>query len=265
MFAALPPWRPPSHNEPDVSDKPTWMQNTPQLNPTQVANLDAIRISQVEMLQAVDEAIGGSTAFGITGLMEHLRNLGVADDTLVVYFSDNGWHWGEHRTQAKNKPYEESIRSPMFIRYPKLAPLPRVEGGFALNIDLCPTFAELALRPTDPQPTIAFDGASLVPLLDGSAASWRSDFMTEGWPQDHVWATVREARWKYTELALTPGDPGTAFDRELYDLENDPLELDNHAGDPAQAQRLSDMAARLRQIRPTWPGDSDSTVEDPDE
>ena len=64
------------------------------------------------MLQAVDEAIGGSTTYGITGIMQHLRNLGIDDNTVVIYFSDNGWHWGEHRYRAKNKPYEESIRAP---------------------------------------------------------------------------------------------------------------------------------------------------------
>jgi arylsulfatase A-like enzyme len=154
----------------------------------------------------------------------------------------------------------------MLLRYPKLVPLPRLEERFALNIDLCPTFVELALRPgIDPQPTITFDGVSLVRLLDGTQASWRSDFLTEGWPGNHVWATVREARWKYTELPVVPGDPGTAFEKELYDLEADPLELDNVAADAAHEQRLLDMAARLRTLRPEWPTDSDSTVEDPDE
>ena len=265
MFASLAPWRPASYNEPDVSDKPLWVQNSPQLDAQGQADLDNIRIKQLEMLQALDEAIGGSTTYGITGIMQHLRDLGIADDTIVVYFSDNGWQWGEHRFQAKNKPYEESIRSPMFIRYPKLAPLPRVDSKFAMNIDLCPTFVELALRSTDPQPTITFDGSSLVRLVDGTVPTWRTDFMTEGWPGNHVWATVREARWKYNELPVTPGDPNTAFERELYDLQNDPLELNNVASDPANAQRIIDMAARLRQLRPTWPGDSDSTVEDPDE
>jgi arylsulfatase A-like enzyme len=265
MFAGLPAWRPASYNEPDVSDKPTWVQNTAPLTPAEQADLDNTRIKQLEMLQAVDEAIGGSTTYGITGIMQHLRNLGVADDTIVVYFSDNGWQWGEHRFQAKNKPYEESIRAPMFVRFPKLAPLARVESKFALNIDLCPTFVELALRSTDPPPTIPFDGTSLVRLLDGTAPSWRTDFMTEGWPGNHVWATVRESRWKYNELPLTPGDPNSAFERELYDLQSDPLELNNVAADAGNAQRVADMAARLRQIRPAWPDDSDSTEEDPDE
>ena len=255
-FQHFPPWRPPSWNEADVSDKPAWVQATPEMTPEEQADIDQIRIDQLEMLRAVDEAIGGSEEYGIVGIMEHLRNLGVADDTIVVYLSDNGWQWGEHRMRAKNKPYEESIRSPMFVRYPKLAPLPRTEPGFALNIDLGPTFAELAGVGVP----IAHDGESLVNLLDGTApaGTWRSDFLTEGWPGDHPWATVREAQWKYTEIPVTPGDPNTLFETELYDLWSDPYELENVASDPVNAVRVAEMALRLRQLRPNWPVDSDA-------
>jgi len=257
----LPAWRPPSHNEVDVSDKPTWVQNSPPLTPTQIATLDQTRIDQLEMLQAIDEAIGGSSAYGIVGIMEHLRNLGVADDTLVVYFADNGWYWGEHRFRAKNKPYEEAIRSPMLVRYPKLAPCPRSEQRFALNIDLAPTFAELAGVAVP----IAHDGESLVQVFDSTTPAWRTDFLTEGWPNIAPWATVHEAQWKYTEFPLTPGDVGTAFETELYDLVSDPYELTNVASDPQHAARITAMAARLRQLRPNWPVDSDPNGPDPDE
>jgi arylsulfatase A-like enzyme len=261
LFQQIPPWRPPSYDEADVSDKPGWVQNTPLMTPEEEADLDQVRIDQLEMLQAVDEAIGGSPERGIVGIMEHLRALGVAEDTLVVFLSDNGWHWGEHRTRAKNKPYEESIRTPLLVHYPRLAPLLRSEARFALNIDLAPTFAELAgaTVPTE------HDGVSLVRVLDGTqpAGTWRTDFLTEGWPRSHVWATVREAQWKYTELPLVLGDPNTAFELELYDLAADPYELENLAGDPQHAQRIEQMAARLRALRPGWPGDSDPGVEEP--
>jgi arylsulfatase A-like enzyme len=263
MFATAVPWRPASYNEPDVSDKPTWVQNTPQLTAQEQADLDAIRISQLEMLQAVDEAIGGSTTYGITGIMQTLRDLNVADNTIVIYFSDNGWHWGEHRFQAKNKPYEESIRSPMFVRYPQLAPLARTESKFALNIDLCPTLAELA--GTTPPAGFDFDSASLVRLVDGTVPAWRTDFMTEGWPSGHQWATVRESLWKYTELPIGVPTPNPTMELELYDLTNDPLEETNVASDPANAARMATMAARLREIRPNWPDDADPTFEDLDE
>jgi len=258
MFQDIAPWRPPSWNEADVSDKPLWVQ---ALEPEDAADLDQIRIDQLEMLQAVDEAIGGNPTFGIVGIMEHLRTLGVADDTLVVFLSDNGWYWGEHRLRGKSNPYEEAIRTPMFVRYPKLAPLARSEARFALNIDIAPTFAELAGIGVP----IAHDGDSLVRLLDGTAPAWREDFLAEGWPGSHPWALVRDAQWKYTELPVVPGSADGAFERELYDLASDPYELENLASDPAHATRIATMAARLRELRPSWPLDSDPGGPDPDE
>ena len=262
MFQNLPPWRPPSWNEADVSDKPTWVQNTPLMTPAEQADLDQIRIDQLEMLQSVDEAIGGSTTYGIVGIMEHIRSLGIANDTMVVYFADNGWQWGEHRMRAKNKPYEESIRSPMFVYYPKLAPLPRKEARFALNVDLAATFFELA---ASNGPPIVQDGQSLVRVIDGTQPTWRSDFLTEGWPGNHPWATVREEQWKYTETPVTPGDVDTTFQLELYDLVSDPYELTNVASAPQHAARIAQMAVRLRQLRQNWPVDSDPNGPDPDE
>jgi arylsulfatase A-like enzyme len=102
-------------------------------------------------------------------------------------------------------------------------------------------------------------------LLDGTAPSWRTDFLHEGWPTTHPWASVRDAQWKYIETPVTPGDPVTAFEIELYDLAHDPLELSSVAALPAHAERVSAMAARLRVLRPTWPADSDDQPEDPDE
>jgi arylsulfatase A-like enzyme len=149
----------------------------------------------------------------------------------------------------------------MWVLYPPLAPQPRTESRFALNIDLAPTFAELAgvLVP------IGHDGESLLRVIDGTARGWRSDFLTEGWPGSYPWATVREERWKYTELPLAPGDPATGFELELYDLASDPYELDNRAADPAHAERIAAMAARLRELRPNWPLDSDAGLPDPPE
>jgi len=210
---------------------------------------DVVRARMLEH----DELVGS--------VLKKLKDLGIADNTIVVYFSDNGWQWGEHRMRAKNKPYEESIRSPMLVYYPKLAPLPRKDSRFALNVDLAPTFAELAGAGVP----ITESGVSLVRVIDGTQATWRTDLLTEGWPGGHPWATVRESQWKYTEIPVTPGDPNTAFEKELYDLVNDPYELTNVASDPAHAARIAQMAARLRQLRQNWPIDSDPNGPDPDE
>ena len=87
LFQTIPPWRPPSYNEADLSDKPSWLQGQPLEDE---ADLDQVRVDQLEMLQAVDEAIGGNPAESITVIMEDLRTLGGADDTIVGVLADNG-------------------------------------------------------------------------------------------------------------------------------------------------------------------------------
>ena len=240
MFATAAPWRPPSYNEADVSDKPLWVQNTPLMTAQDQTDLDAIRIAQLEMLQAVDEAV--------LAIFNQLRSDSILDNTFVVYLSDNGWTWGEHRRQGKNHPYEEAIRTAFFMRYPKLAPLPRSDNRFALNIDLAPTFAELAGTTIPLTP----DGVSLVRIMDSTTPTWRTDFMTEGYPANHTWASIRENDWKYIEYP--------DGEKELYDLTADPFELNNVASDPANADCVSAMAARIREIRPNWPSDATAPV-----
>jgi hypothetical protein len=133
-------------------------------------------------------------------------------NTFVVFFADNGWLWGEHRLRAKNQPYEESIRAPDVVRYPKLAPLPRVETRFALNIDLAPTFAELAGVGVP----LVQDGRACLHVLDGTepAGAWRTDFLAEAWPGSHpVGARARVAVEVHRDPDR-PGNPRTAFERE---------------------------------------------------
>src|SRR5207249_8138615 len=112
---------------------------------------------------------------------------------------------------------------------------------------------------------ITQDGESLLHVIDGTQPSWRTDFLTEGWPGGHPWATVREGQWKYTETPVTPGDVNTAFELELYDLLNDPYELTNVASDPQHATRIAQMAMRLRGLRQNRPTDSDPDGQDPEE
>lgn len=245
-FAGLPPHRPPSWNEgepgfDDDADKPGWLQ---QQGPIDVAAIDAFRIRQLESLQSVDEAV--------EAIMDKLRDTGQDRNTIVVYFGDNGYLWGEHRRDRKSCPYEECIRVPFVVRYPTLAPLPRVEDGLVANIDLAPTFAELAgIDPTTLNPPI--DGVSMVRLLDGTAPTWRSDILAEHWgnapalgdltPPIPTFAVVRSATWKYTEYCTG--------ERELYDLAVDPYELENVAA--ANPGVVATMATRLRELHDEWP------------
>ncbi len=233
-FNGIPPWRPPNYNEADVSDKPAWLQAIAPWTANQMADHDTFNQMQLECLQAADDAV--------EAVMQALRDTGVDGNTIVIYASDNGYSWGSHRWEPKQCPYEECMRVPLVIRYPALAPLPRVEQGLALNIDHGETLAELAGAMADP----GAEGMSMVRLIDGTAPAWRSDFLEEHWDgKITTFAQVRSSPWKYTEYVTN--------ESELYDEAADPFELTNVVTDPGNASVVSDMAARLRVLRPGWP------------
>jgi arylsulfatase A-like enzyme len=244
MFSGIPPWRPPNYNEADVSDKPAWVQAIAPWGVTKQNNQDAFDRHQLECLQSVDEAVAA--------LLQALTDVGHLDDTIIIFASDNGYSWGSHRWEPKQCEYEECMRVPLAIRYKPLAPLPRIETGFGLNIDHGLTLAELAGATPDP----GAEGVSMVKLLDGTTPSWRTDFLEEHWdgtPGDETdvgsiptYAEVRDTPWKYNELVTG--------EKELYDIIGDPFELTNVAGNPGNAATVTALAARLRELRPDWTG-----------
>jgi arylsulfatase A-like enzyme len=246
VFSGLPPHRPPNYDEGAVgrdsdADKPGWLR---QQGPLDAATLDAFRIQQLESLLSVDDAVGA--------ILQKLRETGQDANTLVVYSSDNGLLWGEHRRTEKSCPYEECLRVPFVVRYPALAPLRRTERAPVMNIDLAPTFAALAgLDLATLQPPL--DGRSLERLLDGSEPAWRTDVLGEHWgraatawdrvPAIPTFALVRGPRWKYVEYCTG--------ETELYDLAEDPYELTNLAS--RQPTVVAGQAARLRELDEAWP------------
>jgi arylsulfatase A-like enzyme len=180
----------------------------------------------------VDEAVAAIDAT--------LEDLGIADNTILLFTSDHGYHWGEHWWYAKFSAYEESLRVPLLVRYPRLWPEPATRSELALNIDLAPTLAELAGVQAPPD----IDGQSLVPLLAGSSGG-RPDFLIESGASFIIppWSGVRTERWKYVLLEASQG-----VTEELYDLEQDPYELQNLAFDSAHAETLDALRVRLAEL-----------------
>lgn len=231
-FADLPPWRPPSYDEADVSDKPSWVRALPTLAPERRAEVDALRRNQYGALLSVDRAVGE--------LIAALRETGRLDNTLILYTSDNGLAWGEHRWTKKEAPYEEVIRVPLVARWDAGG----VEPGsspteLALNVDLAPTIAE-AVGIAAP----GAEGRSLLPLLRGEPVpDWREDFLVEhlaGTNPVPTYCAVRSTEWAYVRY--------TTGEEELYDLTADPSELENLATDPGAAGTLARMRARLETL-----------------
>lgn len=224
-FPDLQPLRPPNYNEADVSDKPSYIQAAPLLGATRRAKQDALRLHQFQALLAVDDAVNDILAV--------LRNTGRLSNTLIFFLSDNGLEIGEHRWVGKKVPYEESIRVPVIVRYDAMTnQIGATNGDFVLNIDVAPTLADAAGVPAP-----GAEGTSLLPLLDGSAASWRSDFLIEHADSKTVtvptYCAVRDQRYKYVKYQTG--------EEELYDLQADPYELVNVAIDPGFADVKTSM------------------------
>ena len=251
-----PPFHPPSLNEADVADKP-WHGRFPPIDATNLQGLQVLRERILESLLSVDRMVGS--------LVQTLSARGVLGRTVVMFTSDNGLLLGEHRLVTKVWPYEESIRVPLVVRTP-WAQAASIDGHLVLNIDLAPTLAELA----GVAPPNRVDGESYAGLLRGRSppGGWRSSFVVEYLggasgddegtsPQGAVtsgarsgeqpprFEAVRTERYLYVEY-----DNGW---RELYDLDPDPYELTNRAGDPKYAQVRQKLAARLQELLASGP------------
>jgi arylsulfatase A-like enzyme len=134
-----------------------------------------------------------------------LEETGQLDNTLVIFTSDNGYLWGEHGLGDKRAAYEESIRIPWVMRYPKLIRAGAALDDAVLDIDLAPTLLELAGAPA-PKP---LHGRSLVPLLRGQHGGWRRVFLAEyfaetQFPRVATWKAVRAEGWKYIHYRKFP-------------------------------------------------------------
>jgi arylsulfatase A-like enzyme len=233
LFAKLPPYRPPSFDEPDVSDKP-WGSLAPPMPQSRIREVDGIRRHMLESLQALDRQVAL--------LVRDLQRSGRLGNTVIALTSDNGFLWGEHRLVSKVWPYEESIKVPLVVRVPWVTSA-RVDTHLVLNIDLAPTFAELAgVKPGLPE-----DGRSIVPLLRGEQVPWRHAF-TEEWlgrPATDVGAPPQfEALHtdRYVWIEYRNGW------RELYDLRSDPFELRNLAEDPEATGLRNRLRTELHRL-----------------
>jgi arylsulfatase A-like enzyme len=151
-----------SFNEADVSDKPQWLQAIAPLTTTQIKTQDKNYVNSVKTLQAVDEMIGA--------LVARLSAHDLLDNTYILFTSDNGIAYGEHRLTSKTTAYDEDVGVPFVIRGPGIVP-GSVYEQFALNMDIAPTLAELA----GVQPGHTVDGRSLVGLLASAPGGGNPD------------------------------------------------------------------------------------------
>ncbi|MDQ4144780.1 MAG: sulfatase [Actinomycetota bacterium] len=211
--AEVPNWKGnPAVFERDLSDKPPFVRD--RHLPSR--NGFVLRRRQLRTLMSVDDLVAD--------VMERLRELDEQEDTLVIFMSDNGVHWAEHRLRNKLTPYTQSIVIPLFMRWPgKIEP-----GGnderIAANIDIAPT----VLDAVGMEQVEGMDGRS---LLD---TSWPRDRILTEFEKDGdlpypTWASIRTRAYQYIEYYAADGN-SVRF-REYYDLLEDPWQLENLLGD----------------------------------
>jgi arylsulfatase A-like enzyme len=230
-FGSLRGWRPASYDERDAADKPGYVQGLPRIDARQAAETDAFRTRQIQSLQAVDRAVGA--------MVEALANAGRLENTIIVFTSDNGMLWGEHRWHRKSVPYEEAIAVPFVVRYDAMITEPRTDDHLVLNIDLAPTFAAAAAAEAP-----RTEGRSFLRLLRRDDPRWRSAFLIEhvgeGPSGAPTFCAVHTERYVLVRYQT--------HEEELYDLARDPSQLDNRAGWPGYRAARHDLRASLRRL-----------------
>jgi arylsulfatase A-like enzyme len=242
----------PNDDEADVSDKPSWLRDgVPNLGYNQLLGNVIDYQYRLGSLMAVDDMV--------SSIVSTLQATHELDKTYLVFTSDNGYNLGAHRLLSKMAPYEESIRVPLVVRGPGV--VTGTDTHIVAQQDFAPTFLDIAGVPIPD----AMDGRSFLPLLHGQSTAWRSDLLAEYNNTDFFGATldtradvanaiaagtfisVPTYRALRTEQYLyVQWYRGSDHEYELYDLDNDPYELDNLIATPDGAAAHADVTALLQ-------------------
>ncbi len=174
-------------------------------------------------------------------LLDAVDRLGLRENTIIVFWSDHGYHLGEHGLWFKQSCFEESARVPLIISVPGQKTAGQASTRPVELVDLYPTLTELAGL----TPPKHLGGFSLGPLIDDPQAAWDHPAYTQVQRGADPGHSVRTERWRYTEWGF--GKKG----QELYDHENDPQELHNLAKDAKYADVVAQMKTLLKRVHPT--------------
>jgi N-acetylglucosamine-6-sulfatase len=211
-----------------VKQKPAWKEifklraeekSRQLLDSIHAGTQEEIRL-RARMMASVDEGVGM--------ILGTLEKRGELDNTCIVFLGDNGYFFGEHGLGPERRfAYEEGIRSPFLIRYPKLIRAGTRKKDLLICQDIAPTLIELAGGKPGPQ----IQGRSLLPLFSKKAVNWRKSVLAEYWAeQAYPWLigmtykAIRTERYKLIHW-VNRGIAGELD--ELYDLDQDPFELRN--------------------------------------
>jgi uncharacterized sulfatase len=173
-------------------------------------------------------------------LLDAIDRLGLADNTIIVFWSDHGYHLGEHGLWFKQSCFEESAKCPLIISVPGNRRNGKTCHRMVELVDIYPTLSRL----TGLEPPRDLDGRSLVPLIKNPNAKWSHPAFTQVQRNKIAGHSVRTEKWRYTEWDF--GNAAT----ELYDEVNDPKELHNLAGVQQYAKIVNEMKTLLKGVHP---------------
>ena len=188
-------------------------------------------------------------------LIDHLKETGQLENTVIIYTGDQGFFLGEHDLMDKRWMYEEAFRMPFIVHYPKMVKAGSTNDWLINNTDFAPTMLALAGVAT-PQ---YMQGHSFLKALAGDEKpdDWRTSLYYRYWMHmAHALGTpahfgIRNKRYKLILFygSGTNGKRTTPVAWEFYDLEKDPTEMKNEYANPAYKQIIADMKADLRKTR----------------
>ncbi|HJU37696.1 MAG TPA: sulfatase [Gaiellaceae bacterium] len=230
----LAPIHSPAFNQRNIGKEPWRFWHKDLLSAAAQLYINHVRLRQEQSLLALDRSV--------KSVVQALKARHELNRTVILYTSDNGFLWGEHRLGGKVWPYQESTHVPLIVRAPWTTAAER-NNQPVLNIDLAPTIAALAgIKPGLPE-----DGRSLVPFLEGQPTPWRHAFLVEFLGKDMLhkggpppYTAVQTRRNLYVQYRNGW--------RELYDLRRDPWEMRNVAGDPRTKALQATLGQALQRL-----------------
>lgn len=232
LLTTLSPKMGPAFNETNVSDKPSVIAGSSPMTSQEISCNRAIYQDMARSVLAIDDMVGDIvSALSANG-----------ETANIIFTSDNGYFFGEHRLSQKLFSYTEGIRVPLIISRPSDVGRTMIHS-IVLNNDIAPTIAEIA----GITPAHQVDGRSLIPLIENRQIAWRQRFLIEylgeaspRWPFIPHFSAIRDSGFLY--VGWETGE------KELYNLSTDPSEISSLHTDPAYAQKLIDMQLLLDQL-----------------
>ena len=193
-------------------------------------------------IKGVDESVGR--------LMDYLEETGQADNTIVIYSSDQGFYLGDHGWFDKRWMYEESLMMPLIVKWPGVTEPGSVDEHLVQNLDYAETLLEVTGSPIPDD----MQGKSLVPILKGESPQWRDSIYYHyyAFPAVHMVARhygVRTREYKLMRMYQ--------FDQwEFYDLKNDPDEQTNQYNNPKYASQIAELKTELQRLQDEYHEDT---------